>query len=58
MKKEIGKREERAGSKMRILFLSAANSAHTVRWVNSLAERGHEVILISQKDHIILMQDF
>lgn len=36
---------------MRILFLSAANSAHTVRWVNSLAERGHEVILISQKDH-------
>lgn len=36
---------------MRILFLSAANSIHTVRWVNALSERGHEVVLVSLKDH-------
>lgn len=36
---------------MRILFLSAANSIHTVRWVNALAERGHEVMLVSKADH-------
>lgn len=55
MKRVIRKREERTGIKMRILFLSAANSAHTVRWVNSLADRGHEVILVSQKDHRVEM---
>ncbi|WP_285824230.1 glycosyltransferase [Schaedlerella arabinosiphila] len=37
---------------MRILFLSAANSIHTVRWVNALSERGHEVVLVSLKNHI------
>lgn len=37
---------------MRILFLSAANSIHTVRWVNALSERGHEVLLVSLKNHI------
>lgn len=36
---------------MRILFLSAANSIHTVRWVNALSERGYEVVLVSLKDH-------
>lgn len=36
---------------MRILFLSAANSVHTIRWVNALAERGHEVVLVSEADH-------
>lgn len=36
---------------MKILFLSAANSVHTVRWVNALAERGQEVILVSKIDH-------
>lgn len=36
---------------MRILFLSAANSIHTVRWVNAISERGHEVVLVSLKDH-------
>lgn len=32
---------------MRILLVSAASSIHTVRWVNGLAERGHEVHLAS-----------
>lgn len=36
---------------MRILFLSAANSIHTVKWVNALAERGHEVHLIYNAGH-------
>lgn len=36
---------------MKILFLSAANSIHTVRWVNSLADRGHCVYLIYNKGH-------
>ncbi|MEQ8754067.1 MAG: glycosyltransferase [Coleofasciculus sp. G1-WW12-02] len=33
---------------MKIAFLSALNSIHTVRWVNTFAERGHEVHLITQ----------
>lgn len=36
---------------MRILFLAAADSTHTVRWVNALSERGHEVYLICNKGH-------
>lgn len=36
---------------MRILFLSAANSVHTIRWTNALAKRGHEVALVSIIDH-------
>lgn len=36
---------------MKILFLSAANSTHTVRWVNALAKRGHEVHLVSNRGH-------
>lgn len=32
---------------MRIAFLAAANSIHTVRWVNALAERGHDILLLS-----------
>lgn len=36
---------------MRILFVSAANSSHTVKWVNILARRGHQVVLASQIDH-------
>lgn len=40
---------------MRILFLSAANSIHTVRWVNALSERGHEVVLVSLKEHKVEM---
>lgn len=36
---------------MRVLFLSAASSIHTVRWVNALAKRKHEVVLVSLKNH-------
>ncbi len=36
---------------MRILFLSAACSSHTVKWVNTLAQRGHQVLLATQVDH-------
>lgn len=36
---------------MKILFLSAANSIHTVRWINSLTERGHEIYLIYNEGH-------
>lgn len=36
---------------MKILFLSAANSIHTVKWVNSLADRGHEVHLVYNSGH-------
>lgn len=35
---------------MRILFVSAAISSHTVRWVNALSERGHQVLLVSRGD--------
>lgn len=36
---------------MRVLFLSAANSVHTIRWVHALAERGCRVVLVSEKNH-------
>lgn len=36
---------------MKILFLSAANSVHTVRWVNGLSERGHEIHLVYNAGH-------
>jgi len=32
---------------MRITLLAKRNSIHTVRWANSLADRGHEIHLIS-----------
>ncbi|MBL4902445.1 MAG: glycosyltransferase [Desulfocapsa sp.] len=32
---------------MKLAFCSGRNSPHTVRWVNSLAQRGHEILLIS-----------
>lgn len=35
---------------MRILFLSNAASIHTVRWVNAISERGHEVHLAYKYD--------
>lgn len=37
---------------MKILFLSAANSIHTVKWVNAFAERGNEVHLVYNKNHV------
>lgn len=36
---------------MKVLFLSAANSIHTVKWVNALVERGHDVLLVYNKGH-------
>lgn len=36
---------------MRILFLSAANSIHTVKWVNALADRGHDIFLVYNTGH-------
>lgn len=36
---------------MKILFLAGANSIHTVRWVNSLSNRGHEVHLAYIGNH-------
>ncbi|MCF2555880.1 glycosyltransferase [Faecalicatena contorta] len=36
---------------MKILFLSAANSVHTEKWVNSFAERNCEIHLVYNPDH-------
>ena len=36
---------------MKILFISAASNIHTVRWVNALNERNHDVLLVSMKEH-------
>lgn len=36
---------------MKVLFISSANSIHTVRWVNELTNKGHEVNLVFCKDH-------
>ena len=36
---------------MKILFISCANSIHTVRWVNELSSKGHDVNLVFCKDH-------
>ena len=35
---------------MRILLLGNAASIHTVKWINGLASRGHEVHLATQDD--------
>ena len=36
---------------MNILFISAASSIHTERWVNALVEKGNQVTLVSLPDH-------
>lgn len=36
---------------MKVLFLSAANSIHTVKWVNALVERNHEIHLVYNCGH-------
>lgn len=36
---------------MKILFLAAANSVHTIKWVNELADRGHDVHLAYNAGH-------
>lgn len=33
---------------MKVLFLAAASSIHTVRWVNGLADAGVEIVLVTQ----------
>lgn len=35
--------------KLRICFLAPASNVHTVRWVSAIAERGHDVLLISDE---------
>lgn len=35
---------------MKILFIGAATSNHTIRWVNSLQSKGHDVVLVSRPD--------
>ena len=37
---------------MKIIFLGEATSIHTIRWVNSLSEKGIEVILVSLKGEV------
>ncbi len=37
---------------MKIIFLGEAGSIHTIRWVNSLSEKGIEVILVSLKGEV------
>lgn len=36
---------------MKVLFLSAANSIHTVKWVNSLVKRKIDILLVYNKGH-------
>ncbi len=35
---------------MKVLFIGAATSNHTLRWVNALANNGHEVLLLTRGD--------
>ena len=36
---------------MRVMFIGAAVSNHTMRWVNALSELGHDVLLVSHRDN-------
>lgn len=36
---------------MKVLFLAAANSIHTVKWVNSFVTRGIDILLVYNKGH-------
>lgn len=38
---------------MKIVILSSAGSIHTVRWANAFAGRGHEIHLVTVKNHIV-----
>ena len=45
---------------MKIMFLAAGNSIHTIRWVNTLAKRGHDVFLVflaNQKPELDLISE-
>lgn len=37
---------------MKIAFISAAQSIHIVRWANAMAARGHEVAVLTCKNHM------
>jgi hypothetical protein len=37
---------------MKVLFLANAASIHTVRWVNALVEKNHEVHLVFKFDDL------
>ena len=43
---------------MKILFLSAENSIHTVRWANAMLRRGNEVFVVACKDHAAQQNKF
>ena len=36
---------------IKVIFIAAVNSIHIIRWVNSLYEKGLEVVLVSLKDY-------
>lgn len=36
---------------MKIAFVAAANSPHTIKWVNAMVEKGHEATVFSLPDH-------
>lgn len=36
---------------MKIAFIAPANSVHTVRWVNTLSEKKHQIMLVSLPNH-------
>lgn len=38
--------------KMKILYIAPASVNHTVRWVNAMVEKDHEVYLLSLKEHL------
>jgi len=42
---------------MRVLLLSSAQSVHTVRWANSLASKGVEIVLVSIHDLVEPLSD-
>lgn len=42
---------------MRILFVSASHSIHTVKWLNSLAKRGHEILLVSKRPDMNILHE-
>lgn len=37
---------------MKLAFLAAGNSIHTIKWVNALAKRGHEIHLITMHNPV------
>lgn len=42
---------------MKIILVGAALSNHTIRWVNSLSDKGHDVLLVSRGDQKNVLGD-